>query len=268
MATLLRIGLIQMTCEKGALSANLKLTSQFIEEAIALGIDILVFPETSLCGYANPDKYPQAVVGLDGVVVSEFLAMTSGHQVMVLAGILERNPCGKPYITHLVANTGDLIGLQRKMTVGEEEQGYQPENWFTVGSSVNVFKHKGVTFGIAICADLGNPFVFTECARQGADIVFEVAAPGLYGEQTMRDWTAGFRWWKGEVAKYLGQYTRQHHYWAAVATQAGRTSDEDFPGGAYVYTPGGERVFASPDGSPGAVYLEIDTETGRVVELL
>jgi hypothetical protein len=43
--------------------------------------------------------------------------------------------------------------------------------------------------------------------------------------------------------------------------------DEDFPGGGYVFAPGGKRLFATPDWSVGAVYLEIDLETGRVAEL-
>lgn len=40
---------------------------------------------------------------------------------------------------------------------------------------------------ISICVNLGNPFIFTECARQGTDIVFKIAAHGLYGDQVTRD---------------------------------------------------------------------------------
>ena len=67
--------------------------------------------------------------------------------------------------------------------------------------------------------------------------------------------------------KYLNQYTREYGIWVAVATQAGRTVDEDFPGGGYVFAPGGKRLFATPDWSVDAVYLEIDLEAGCVEEL-
>ncbi len=53
----------------------------------------------------------------------------------------------------------------------------------------------------------------------------------------------------------------------APITQAGRTVDEDFPGGGYVFSPTGERVYATPDDQPGAVYLELNFETRQVMEL-
>ncbi len=43
--------------------------------------------------------------------------------------------------------------------------------------------------------------------------------------------------------------------------------DEDFPGGGYLYSPGGERVLASQDHLPGALYFELDTATRHVREL-
>jgi hypothetical protein len=54
-----------------------------------------------------------------------------------------------------------------------------------------------------ICADIGNEQIFAECARQGAQIVFELAAPGLYGEQATRNWQSGFAWWEGECQNYF-----------------------------------------------------------------
>ena len=130
-----------------------------------------------------------------------------------------------------------------------------------------IFGQQGLTFGIAICADIGNQSVFAECARQGARIVFELAAPGLYGEQATRDWQAGFDWWQGECQEHLAHYAEEYGYWIAVATQAGRTIDEDFPGGGYLFAPGGQRLYATPDWSPGAVYLQINLETHHVTPL-
>ena len=255
-----------MVCEKGALEQNLAFTARSIAEATGWDVDILAFPETSLSGYANPQLYPYAVIGLDSPTVHQLLAMTRGKSITVLVGILEKNPHSKPFITQLVARNGSLIGVQRKMTAGAEQSG-QLEDWHTIGSTVNIFKHGTMPFGIAICADMDNPHVFAACARQKAQIVFELAAPGLYGEQATRNWAAGFTWWKSEVEKTMAPYAQQYDYWIACATQAGRTVDEDFPGGAFVFAPGGECVFAAPDGSPGTIYLEVDVQGGRVVQL-
>jgi predicted amidohydrolase len=222
-----------MRCEKGATAENLESTSRYLAEAVARDVDIVGFPEMSITGYADPTRYPEAILHLDGPEVAQVVEMTRGQPVTLLAGLIEANPRGKPFITHMVP----------------------------------VFTHGNLTFGMAICADVGNQQVFAECARQGARIVFELAAPGLYGEQATRNWQSGFEWWEGKCQKHLSRYAREYGIWIAVATQAGRTIDEDFPGGGYVFAPDGRRLYATPDWSPGAVYVEIGLDAYYVQTL-
>jgi predicted amidohydrolase len=176
--------------------------------------------------------------------------------------MIEANPLGKPFITHLVVRRGVIQGCYRKITIKDEET-----LWFSAGQDVPVFSLDGLTFGIAICADIGNEAVFAECGRKGAKLVFELAAPGLYGEQATRNWETGYAWWEGECQKYLSRYAQSYRFWIAVATQAGRTVDEDFPGGGYVFSPTGERLYATADYSPGAAFLELDFENNTVAML-
>jgi len=216
-----------MNCEKAAICANLESTRHYLADAQERSIDIVAFPEMSLTGYADTQRYPQAILTQDGPEVSQFLELTKGNPATILAGMIEENPLKKPFITQLVARNGNLVGFYRKINIKDDE-----EMWFSPGEESPIFRHKPVTFGLAICADISNEAVFAACARQRAKIVFELAAPGLYGEQSTRDWQSGFNWWKGECQKYLSKYAKKFKYWIAVATQAGRTSDEDFPGGA------------------------------------
>jgi predicted amidohydrolase len=257
----LRIGLVQMICEKGALERNLALTLAYIEEAARQEVDIVAFPEASLTGYAAPTAFPHAALGLESPTVRCLIDGTRGTSLTVLAGIVEANPdpASKPYLTHLVIRDGVLVGTYRKMTLSDDE------DWHEIGDRVPVFTHNGVTFGIAICADITNKDVFTQAARQGAVLVFELAAPGLYGEQATRNWRSGFEWWRGECDQHLSEHARDHGLWIAVATQAGRTIDEDFPGGAYLFAPDGSKRFETPNWSPGAIYVEIVDVEGLAV---
>jgi predicted amidohydrolase len=250
-----KIGLVQMNCEKGAIAENQAEIGRQVVEAAERGVDILAFPEMSLTGYADPNKFPHAVIRLDGPEVAALLAETRPYPVTILVGLIEANPAGKPFITHLVVREGELLGYYRKVTIEDEEV-----EWFSAGEGVPVFEDNGLTFGVAICADIENEAVFAACARQRARIVFEVAAPGLYGEQATRDWAAGFDWWSGECRNYLSRYARTYGLWIAVATQAGRTCDEDFPGGAFLFGPDGRELFGTPDWSAGVVYLELEIE--------
>jgi predicted amidohydrolase len=255
----LRVGLIQMRCEKAAIAENLSKIAHYYAEAVAQGVHIVGFPEMSITGYADPTRYPEAILHLDGPEVARVVEMTRGGDTTLLAGLIEANFQGKPFITQIVARSGELVGFYQKRTIEDEEA-----EWFSAGDAVPIFAHDSLTFGVAICADVGNRDVFAECARQGARIVFELAAPGLYGEQATRDWRSGFEWWEGECQNYLSQYARDFGFWVVVVTQAGRTVDEDFPGGGYVFAPDGRRLYATPDWSPGAFYLELGLSANSV----
>lgn len=243
----LRLALVQMRCEKGAISANLEAMAAYLREGAARGVDIVCFPEGSLTGYVDPGRYPEAVVRLDGPEVARFVALTRGSGMTALAGVIEANPDGQPFITQVAACDGAVVGVYRKRTIPDDERALYAAGAQTAA----VFTHAGVACGMAICADIERAAVFADCARQGARIVFEAAAPGLYGEQATRDWRAGYEWWRSECATKLAAYARDNRVYVAVATQAGRTRDEDFPGGGYLFGPDGACLASTQDWSEG-----------------
>jgi len=259
---MIKIGLVQMRCEKGAITENLAGISAYITEAEELGIDILGFPEASLTGYTDPNKYPESVILSSGEEIKAVAKLTEGLNLTVLVGFIEQNPNGLPFVAQAVIKAGEVTGRYRKRTNIDEDA-----DWFSVGKVIPLYKHGELDYGISICSDITDEEIFSESARRGAKIVFELAAPGLYGEQATRDWRGGYEWWEGTCREKLGGYAKKYGLWIAVASQAGRTVDEDFPGGGYLFAPDGKRVYATKDWQPGAVYLGIDLETGRVEEL-
>jgi predicted amidohydrolase len=62
----MRIGPVRVRCEKGAISGNLAVMTDIIQEAERHEIDVLGFPEASLTGYNGPDRYPHAIITIDG----------------------------------------------------------------------------------------------------------------------------------------------------------------------------------------------------------
>lgn len=250
-----RIGLVQMHCEKGAITANLDAISSHLRDGAGHGVEILCFPEASITGYVDPTRVPAAVVQLDGPEVAQFVALTRDVPLTAIAGIIEANPAGKPFITQVVARDGHLLGFYRKRTIPFEESAL-----YASGPSSRVFSHPKATFGLAICADIDDAVVFADTAQQGARLIFEAAAPGLYGSQETRNWRVGFEWWRGECYSKLATYARDNRITIAVATQAGRTIDEDFPGGGYVFAPDGSCTHATPDWSSGALYTTLQLD--------
>src|SRR5512135_2923896 len=96
-----RIGLIQMRCEKGAIRQNLEIIADYLAEATARGVEFIGFPEMSLTGYADPARYPEAVIHLNGPEVNRLLQLTQRYPTTVLVGLIEANPEGKPFITQV-----------------------------------------------------------------------------------------------------------------------------------------------------------------------
>jgi predicted amidohydrolase len=94
-----RLGLVQMCCEKGAVEANLHRTLEILQAAARREVQFLVFPEMSLTGYADPRKYPQACLRLDGPEVGRLVAGTRGLPLTLLVGLIESNGAEKPFIT-------------------------------------------------------------------------------------------------------------------------------------------------------------------------
>ncbi len=91
-----------MRCEKGATAENLEQIAFYLREAASRGVDILGFPEMSLSGYADPHRYPEAVLRVDGPEVGQLLRLTKPYSTTVIVGLIEENPAGKPFITQIV----------------------------------------------------------------------------------------------------------------------------------------------------------------------
>jgi predicted amidohydrolase len=248
----LHIGLVQMRCEKADIAQNLTSTSHCIDDAVLQGVDILCFPEASITGYVDPVRFPGGVVRLDSLAVADFVALTRESPMTVIGGLVEENPAGLPFLTQFVARGGQLLGYYRKRTIPADEA-----HLFAAGTLPATFALPQVTVGLAICADIENRRVFADCAGQGAKVIFECAAPGLYGDQATRDWSSGYGWWRGECHEKLARYARELGVCIAVATQAGRTCDEDFPGGGYVFGPDGTPLAATDNWSEGLLYARI-----------
>lgn len=243
------ISLVQQNCQKARFADNLASTARFVSQTDA---DIVCFPEMSLTGYLDPVRHAESVLRLDSAEVRDFCALSTGRTLV--AGIVEHNPAGNPFITQIVATDGKLAGAYRKVNVAPDER-----DMFGAGSERPIFTAAGVRFGIAVCYDVGHGDLFDAYAGAGADLVLLAAAPGLYGEQETRDWGSGFQWWRGECRRHLADSANRNGIWIGVATQSGRTVDEDFPGGGYLFAPDGSVAAETPDHTEQALTVSVET---------
>ena len=234
--------LAALRCEKGAVGENLAQHRRVLGDARDAGCVVAVFPEMSLTGSVDPSRNPEHLVMLDDPAIADLTALTAEIGIAAVFGIAERGVHGVAHITQIVAEHGRIVAVQRKRHLGEGEDGY------TAADTDATFELSGVRAAIAICAESGTDRPFAHAAAADAKVVFLCAAPGLYGRRIDEaSWKRGWEWWRGEGVGDARRHARERKLWIAVATQAGSTHDEDFPGVAALVGPDGELRAELPD---------------------
>jgi predicted amidohydrolase len=246
----MRILLAAAEAQKGDLAGNLTRHLAVLDQARAQGCQVAVFPEFSLTGSVDPRRHPGRALALDGEPVRALLEETFRSGVAAVFGIAERTG-GAFHITQVYGHGGRLGGAYRKRHLGEGEDGY------TSGNAPGVFQLGAVRFGVTLCAEGQVDFPWTDAAAGGAAVVFYCSAPGLYGRRTdERGWRDGHAWWLSSGLGDAARHARRLGVPVAMATQAGSTEDEDFPGLAALVSPAGE-VARLPDWRPGCLVVEV-----------
>jgi predicted amidohydrolase len=246
-----RLLLSALRCSKGAVADNLAAHWQALSDARDAGCGLAVFPEMSLTGSVDPALRADRLVALNDPCVGALAGSTGDIGVAAVFGIAERNTRG-PFITQVVAAHGQVVGVQRKRQLGEGEGGYR------AADEDAVFDVAGTRFAIAICAEAGYDRPFAHAETSGARLVCFPAAPGLHGRRVSEaEWRAGWEWWCGSALGDACRHARARNLWVAIASQAGSTDDEDFPGLAALIDPTGEVVTQTPDWQAADLVVEV-----------
>ena len=177
---------------------------------------------------------------MDDPAVRSLLSATGTCGVTAVFGLSEQIG-DRHFITQAVARDGVLIGTQRKRHLGGDEVGY------SIGSDTFVFELGGSRFGIIICAEAGVDWTWDATVRAGAELVLFCSAPGLDDPSTDEAaWHAGFEWWEGCGLGDAVRNARRLNVPVAMATQAGTTVDENFPGIAALVIRGRHNLRSAP----------------------
>ncbi len=150
----------------GRIEENLERIDAFLRQAAARRADLAVFPETTLCGYANdPRLARERALSRDDARVEKAVALTRDHGLHCAFGFFELDGADL-FNSYAVAGQGRLLGVHRKVHVPPREKGF-----FTPGSGFEVFELPFAKVGLSICYD--NEFCESHMclALQGAELI-------------------------------------------------------------------------------------------------
>ncbi len=133
---------------------NLEQIGGFARQAAADGVDLLLTPELSACGYgAYPDVLATAEIAGEGPISEALLSLAAETNVVIAAGFAEQDEhLDAIYIAHLIAYPDGSFVTQRKQNV---KPGEAPFHSFRLEPHLKPFQVRDVTCGLLICADSG-----------------------------------------------------------------------------------------------------------------
>ena len=165
----MRILVSQLNPIIGDLEGNARKISAALEEARREGVDIVQFPEMTLCGYPPEDLLMHdAFIEAVENTLTELLPQTKG--LFAVIGLVRRNrEKGEKFLCNSAAVIADgkLLGFHDKWLLPTYDV-FDERRYFEPGKTVSVWECKGKKIGVLICEDLwqhAGDVGFTKYAR-------------------------------------------------------------------------------------------------------
>jgi predicted amidohydrolase len=248
----INIAIAQINTHLGDPGANLKKHLTTIDDASRAGVDLLVFPELSLTGYALQDLASSvAHRPVDDDLLFRSL-LDASKKIDLVVGFVDEDQRHRFYIAAAYLSGGNVVHVHHKVylpTYGLFDEG----RFFARGDSVRAFDTRFGRIGIAICEDFWHASPPYLLWIDGADLfIFTSASPGrgLTSEPIL------------ESARWVEQINRAYaNLFTSFVIHANRAGYEDglnFWGGSTVFDPNGDMLVKGPYHEEAMLMTEVD----------
>jgi predicted amidohydrolase len=175
--SVLKVAAAQMPCASGLTDESIARHLEVIEDSRAKGVDVLVFPELSLTGYAAaPDLLAQARPARAPELA--LLAAAAGP-MLVAVGFIEEGPAAQFCAAQALLTRGNVVHVHRKINLAGYGRLEEPKHFGRGRSLGTVHVADQWTAATLICADLWNPVLPWLAALGGATLLIVPAASSL-----------------------------------------------------------------------------------------
>jgi predicted amidohydrolase len=196
MARPIHVAIGSTMSKPGNVAGNLQQIAEFAKRAAADGVDLLLTPELSACGYGPyPEVLATAEAAGKGPVYAGLAAMAAKAKTVICAGFAEA-AAGKTYLAHYGVWPDGRFIVQRKHRVMLTEQPFDaaaelvppdreqspPDDPADPGQprgiDFTVFDVKGVRCALVICADWHIHGLLEHLAAKKVDLLLRPAGAG------------------------------------------------------------------------------------------
>ena len=237
----LRIGLIQMACEREP-AANLEKAARRIEQAAADGAQIVCLQELYRSWYpcqSEDNGHFDLAEPIPGPSSERLGRIAAARKIVIIAPIFERRTAGVYHNSALVLDSsGALAGHYRKMHI-PDDPGYYEKFYFAPGDLDFICHRAGpADIGVLICWDQWFPEAARLTAMSGAQVLFYPTAIGWTADMSTHTREKMFQGWE----TIQRSHSIANGVFVAAVNRVGVEDDIEFWGGSFVSDPFGEVI--------------------------
>ncbi len=242
------VGAAQFAAVAGNVTANAAAHERLIDEAGGHGVEVLVFPDLSLPGYASSvlNQAPErCVVDPGGPSMKPVRAACRRIRIVAVVGGGLRNARGLGLSALVVDRQGQVCATYDKQHLDGAELG-----WFVPGTSACMIEVDGWRLALGICYDASFPEHGRALALEGAD-AYLVSGAFPLGESDRRR------------SIYFPARALENTFYVAFANFVGAHDGLDYCGRSAVHGPDGRVLADAGPARTGIAVAELDPERLR-----
>lgn len=239
----IRIALLHFAPRYDDVSHNLAQLERLFFQAVELHADLILTPELAVSGYEFYKILGSEWIKTDGpAILAKFTQLArENHVALVLGSPSYAAESGKYYNAAIfIDEHGQVIGTHHKRLVLPGA-----EAWSSPGTELKPVVWRGHQIGLLICADAYPAHLAAELTRQGAEVLFSLAAwaPGLHGPEG--EWE---------------QRSQETGLPILVCNRTGQGALVNFEGSSSVIAAEGRRLAEYSDKKPAILTMDFNPE--------
>jgi N-carbamoylputrescine amidase len=242
----IRIAAVVMNSPVGQTRQNLDHMTQWAMAAKKEGAALVCFPEMNLSGYSVKSEIKDLAESVPGPVTRVLLEFAEREDIVILAGLAEKDESENIFASHLVAQPGGKLGVYRKLHIAPPEQ-----NIYSRAQDIPLFSIQEIKFGIQLCYDAHFPELSTHMALKDADLIFMPhASPRGTPEEKLNSWR-----------RHLPARAFDNSLFIVACNQTGdNASGLSFPGVALILGPSGEILEKKVNNEEGMLVADLKVD--------
>ena len=250
----LTLGLAQYYPQLGNVPENVARHCEWLQRAVAKSVDVLLFPELSLCGYQLQDLVSEVAMAADesDERFRPILDATHATGVDALVGFVQSDHRHRYYPAAAYCSAGECLHIHRKLYLATYSM-FDEGRFFAAGDRIRAFDTRFGRFGALICEDFWHASPPYTIWLDGAELLLLQSASPSRGLDTDTQF-ANARWVERVAKAYASLFT----CYVAYSNRVGYEDGKHFGGGSFVIDPEGRLLGRAGDSAEELLVITID----------